>query len=83
MELTMFARQIMSRFYISVPTFVALKSMESGASMRVLLKALASAEEFSSFRFRQGEKSVRPRLVAQLKLADLLRSPRFSRKSTR
>ena len=49
----------MSRFYISHPTFVALKSMSSGVNMRTLLETLAKADEFSSFRIRQGEKSVR------------------------
>ncbi|GAA5900381.1 DNA helicase [Sporobolomyces salmoneus] len=49
---------IMSRFYISHPTFVALKSMPHGANMRSLLETISKAEEFSSFRLRQGEKSV-------------------------
>ncbi|GAA5826052.1 hypothetical protein JCM5353_004194 [Sporobolomyces roseus] len=50
--------EVMSRFYISHPTFVALKSMSNGVNMRTLLETLAKAEEFSSFRIRQGEKSV-------------------------
>jgi len=33
--------------------------MSNGVNMRTLLETLAKAEEFSSFRIRQGEKSVR------------------------
>ncbi|GAA6006352.1 hypothetical protein JCM11491_004924 [Sporobolomyces phaffii] len=49
---------IMARFYISHPTFVALKSTTEGANMRRLLETLSRAEEFSSFRLRLGEKSI-------------------------
>ncbi|GAA5941043.1 DNA helicase [Sporobolomyces koalae] len=49
--------EIMSRFYISHPTFVALKAMPPGATMRTFLESLANAQEFSSFRLRQGEKA--------------------------
>ncbi|GAA5888947.1 hypothetical protein JCM5296_002752 [Sporobolomyces johnsonii] len=49
---------IMSKYYVSHPTFVSLKTMQPKATMRTLLEALANATELNSFRFRQGEKSV-------------------------
>jgi len=77
----------MSKYYISHPTFVVLKSMPHGANMRSLLETISKAEEFSSFRIRAGEKSVSlARLFRIAALADLrLSQPyrRFSPKSTR
>ncbi|GAA5919935.1 hypothetical protein JCM1841_000052 [Sporobolomyces salmonicolor] len=49
---------IMSKYYVSHPTFVSLKTMQPKAKMRTLLRALVNATELNSFRFRQGEKSV-------------------------
>ncbi|GAA6026781.1 hypothetical protein JCM8097_005857 [Rhodosporidiobolus ruineniae] len=49
---------IMSRYYISHATFLALKSLPLKSSMRTLLETLAGATEFASYRWRQGEKSV-------------------------
>lgn len=78
--------EVMSRFYISHPTFVALKSMSNGVNMRILLETLAKAEEFSSFRIRQGEKSVRDFLIlcsSFLPPIDTRQACRFSPRSTR
>lgn len=52
--------QIMSKFYLSHRTFLALKDLPLKSNMRTLLETLAASTEFSSYRFRQGEKSVRP-----------------------
>lgn len=51
--------QIMAKFYISHKTFLAIKELPIGANMRTLLETLCSSAELGSFRFRQGEKSVR------------------------
>jgi len=53
--------QIMSKFYLSHHTFLALKDMPLKSNMRTLLETLSASTEFGSYRFRQGEKSVRPR----------------------
>ncbi|CEQ40009.1 SPOSA6832_01589 [Sporobolomyces salmonicolor] len=53
-----FRPTIMSKYYVSHPTFVSLKTMQPKAKMRTLLRALVNATELNSFRFRQGEKSV-------------------------
>ncbi|GAA5989083.1 hypothetical protein JCM10908_001151 [Rhodotorula pacifica] len=49
---------IMSKFYISHETFVAIKTLPLKSGMRTLLETIAAATEMSSYRFRQGEKSV-------------------------
>lgn len=49
----------MSKFYISHKTFLALKDLPLKSNMRTLLDTLSASTEFSSYRFRQGEKSVR------------------------
>lgn len=51
--------EIMSRFYISHETFLAIKTLPVKSGMRALLETLSNATEMSSYRFRQGEKSVR------------------------
>ena len=50
---------IMSRFYISHETFLAIKTLPLKSGMRTLLETISNASEMSSYRFRQGEKSVR------------------------
>ncbi|GEM11682.1 DNA/RNA helicase, DEAD/DEAH boxtype [Rhodotorula toruloides] len=50
--------QIMAKFYISHKTFLAIKELPIGASMRTLLETLCSSAELNSFRFRQGERTV-------------------------
>lgn len=50
----------MSKFYLSHRTFLTLKDLPLKSNMRTLLETLAASTEFSSYRFRQGEKSVRP-----------------------
>lgn len=47
----------MAKFYLSQSTFVALKKLPMKASMRVILETVSSASEFSSIRFRTGEKA--------------------------
>ncbi|GAA6062252.1 hypothetical protein JCM10212_001766 [Sporobolomyces blumeae] len=64
--------EIMSRFYISHSTFVALKSMTNGGTMRTLLETLCKAEDFASFRFRQGEKGVLARFNKVMILIQLV-----------
>lgn len=59
-QLTSRRPQIMAKFYISHKTFLAIKELPVGANMRTLLETLCSSAELGSFRFRQGEKSVRP-----------------------
>ncbi|BGP30278.1 ATP-dependent DNA helicase MER3 [Rhodotorula toruloides] len=49
---------IMAKFYISHKTFLAIKELPVGASMRTLLETLCASAELGSFRFRQGEKGV-------------------------
>lgn len=56
----------MSKFYISHGTLIKLNSVDAGAPMRVLLETLASCAEFSSIRFRAGEKTVSLFPAAQL-----------------
>lgn len=55
---------IMSRFYISHETFLAIKTLPLKSGMRTLLETISNASELSSYRFRQGEKSVRSDLPA-------------------
>ncbi|KAI5479633.1 hypothetical protein MNV49_003143 [Pseudohyphozyma bogoriensis] len=50
--------EVMSRYYLQVSTFLLLKNLAPKANMRTLLETLSSCTEFSSIRFRQGEKSV-------------------------
>ncbi|GAA5829644.1 hypothetical protein JCM11251_000232 [Rhodosporidiobolus azoricus] len=47
---------IMSRFYIAHDTFQTIKNLPLKSGMRDLLETLAASSEFSSFRFRPGEK---------------------------
>ncbi|GAA6001199.1 hypothetical protein JCM10207_007458 [Rhodosporidiobolus poonsookiae] len=49
---------IMAKLYLSHTTFLKFKDLPLKSNMRTLLETLSSAHEFSSFRFRQGEKSV-------------------------
>ncbi|BGP54086.1 ATP-dependent DNA helicase MER3 [Rhodotorula sphaerocarpa] len=49
---------IMSKFYISYQTFLAIKTLPVKSSMRSLLSVIAQSSELSSYRFRQGEKSI-------------------------
>ncbi|KWU46356.1 P-loop containing nucleoside triphosphate hydrolase protein, partial [Rhodotorula sp. JG-1b] len=49
---------IMSRFYISHETFLAIKTLPLKSGMRTLLETISNASEMSSYRFRQGEKNV-------------------------
>ncbi|BGP46261.1 ATP-dependent DNA helicase MER3 [Rhodotorula kratochvilovae] len=58
---------IMSKFYMSHKTFLALKDLPQKSSMRTILETLAASTEFSSFRFRQGEKSVLQKYNKNLK----------------
>lgn len=48
----------MSKFYISHTSFNAIKSLPKKSSMRKLLETLSASTELSSFRWRQGEKTV-------------------------
>ncbi|GAA6048956.1 hypothetical protein JCM3770_007137 [Rhodotorula araucariae] len=59
--------QIMSRFYISHKTFLAIKNLPPRSNMRAILETLAASTEFSSYRFRQGEKSVLQKYNKNLK----------------
>ncbi|TNY19881.1 P-loop containing nucleoside triphosphate hydrolase protein [Rhodotorula diobovata] len=54
---------IMSKFYISHKTFLALKDLPLKSNMRTLLETLSASTEFSSYRFRQGEKSTQADLA--------------------
>jgi hypothetical protein len=48
----------MSKFYISHSSFNAIKTLPKKANMRKLLETLSASSELSSFRWRQGEKTV-------------------------
>lgn len=69
----------MSRFYISHETFLAIKTLPLKSGMRPLLETISNASEMSSYRFRQGEKSVRSDLewLAISALPDCLVSAAF------
>ncbi|GAA5835706.1 hypothetical protein JCM9279_004624 [Rhodotorula babjevae] len=58
---------IMSKFYLSHQTFLSLKDMPLKSNMRTLLETLSASTEFSSYRFRQGEKSVLQKYNKNLK----------------
>ncbi|GAA5906230.1 hypothetical protein JCM8208_000668 [Rhodotorula glutinis] len=58
---------IMSKFYLSHRTFLTLKDLPLKSNMRTLLETLAASTEFSSYRFRQGEKSVLQKYNKNLK----------------
>ncbi|GAA5919330.1 hypothetical protein JCM6882_002778, partial [Rhodosporidiobolus microsporus] len=58
---------IMSRFYIAHDTFQSIKKLPLKSNMRTLLQTLAASSEFSSFRFRPGEKPVLTKYNKNLK----------------
>lgn len=47
---------MMARSYLSQATFVSIKNLPAKPSMRTLLETISGASEFSSTRFRQGDK---------------------------
>lgn len=49
---------MMAKFYLSQQTLVSVMALPPKANMRSLLETVSAAGEFSSFRFRQGEKAL-------------------------
>ncbi|BGP14081.1 ATP-dependent DNA helicase MER3 [Rhodosporidiobolus nylandii] len=58
---------IMSKFYLSHPTFLSIKTLAPKSTMRSLLETLSKAQEFASFRWRAGEKPVLSKYNKSLK----------------
>lgn len=48
----------MSKYYLTLPTLLALKAIPPKTNMRGILEVISASTEFNDWRFRGGEKKV-------------------------